>query len=596
MTGKVTISAAPTFTNLTLGTGKKLHNVDIGTCAVPKILLKSGSCVADNTQTVTGSITFTTDKNKPLTLNKTVLAAADSKVNEENFANILSSLVSKTKQVEETFTKKKTFKQAHFNVDPSIKIEITKDVFGLFADLEGAKFYDMSYPSGNNEVIKGQEPLLKPVMPKLVEGMDKVAENSLLLQDQFSHMTPIYTTLDQSLVSKSIPIFTEHNVATKAQFNALPFHIATFYGDTSSGRVGILFHRMSALQGDIKLTGVPEEGENIGKIIGQGSMARDNNGNNLAFGQIVSLRVADGMRYVILLKKDDGTNEVKTYKYDSNAATLVLIESASLLPAPFEYITPLGPPACFASCGPESKVFCLESDKITETKKLNSTNCFQSSSVSVKSRTMLATAAHQSMRTGTIDIYDVTKPADAFHLQTINCHMCSHTALGRYKNQIFIVVLSWTYDFVSVGKWDPTGNEGKGAFKVFQSLKLSKPSDAVFFNHDEFLYLSITTGNGQNTEIKRFMFRGEMAFTEMVEMNLKLVGIQSHSVIAHPLLDNPLVSSTGNVIFNVIYPLLLIVDTQVRDMTSRLFLRTLSSNLPSNKLTWYRSGSWSQPR
>ena len=122
VTGKVTISATPLFTNLTLGTGKKLHNVYIGNCAAPKILLKSGSCVPDNTQTVTGSITFNTDKKKkPLTLTKTVLAAADSKVNGENFANILSSMVSKTKQVEETFTKKKTFKQAHFDVDPNYR-------------------------------------------------------------------------------------------------------------------------------------------------------------------------------------------------------------------------------------------------------------------------------------------------------------------------------------------------------------------------------------------------------------------------------------------------------------------------------------------
>ena len=161
---------------------------------------------------------------------------------------------------------------------------------------------------------------------------------------------------------------------------------------------------------------------------------------------------------------------------------------------------------------------------------------------------MLATASHQSIRTGNIDIFDVTNPsAEVNKLQTINCHMCSHTALGYYKDKIFIVVLSWTYDFVSIGEWDKTSDPP--AFRVLQSLQLSKPSEAIFFNHDDFLYLSVITGSRQDTQIKRFMFRGEMAFTEMEEMNLKLVGIQSHSIISHPLLNSPLVSSTGNVIF-----------------------------------------------
>ena len=119
--------------------------------------------------------------------------------------------------------------------------------------------------------------------------------------------------------------------------------------------------------------------------------------------------------------------------------------------------------------------------------------------------------------------------------------MCSHASLGHYKDQIFIVVLSETFNFVSIGKWDRV----EAQFQVFQSLRLGSPSDAIFFNHEDFLYLSITTGTSKHTEIRRFMYRGAMAFTEEQDMNVKLVGIQSHNIISHPLLETPLVSSTG---------------------------------------------------
>ena len=316
MSGKVTISAAPTFTSLNLGTGKTLHNVDIGTCAAPKILLKSGSCSSDS-QTVAGEITFNSNQDKKdLTLTKTVLRTG-AEVNGDNFADILASFVSKNKAVDETFTKKKIFEQAVMDVDPKIQIEFDSDVFGLLADLEADKYLDMTYTSGGNK--DGI-----PTMPDLAGGIDKIAVNSLRLEDQFSHLTPMYTTLDQSVISKSIPIFTEHNVASEAEFDALPFHIATFYGDTTTGRVSILFHRMSALDGEIELTSVPEEGDNLGTSIAPGLMTRDSRGNNIAFGQIIALRVADEtMRYVILMKNTMGINEINFYKhYGSNLVQL----------------------------------------------------------------------------------------------------------------------------------------------------------------------------------------------------------------------------------------------------------------------------------
>ena len=263
------------------------------------------------------------------------------------------------------------------------------------------------------------------------------------------------------------------------------------------------------------------------------------------------------------MKAASGFNDLRLYAYEGD----ILVEKQNIpgvQGSSYEHISALGSPdeACFVGCGSVSEVLCLKEsgdslslilDSDATQTLTDSANCFHSSSVTIikeppsSSITMLATASHQSTRTGTIDIYDVTVPATLTKLQTINCHMCSHTALGRYKDEIFIVVLSETYDFVSLGKWDPEDRGGR--FKVFQSIKLPKPTDAIFFNHDEFLYLSITTGNRENTEIKRFMFRGSMAFTEMEEMNLRLVGIQSHMIISHPLLQTPLISSTGNVLF-----------------------------------------------
>ena len=159
----------------------------------------------------------------------------------------------------------------------------------------------------------------------------------------------------------------------------------------------------------------------------------------------------------------------------------------------------------------------------------------------------MATISHKTRRTGTIDIFEFKK--DAVHqLQGINCHMCSNVALGHYRNeknqdQVFIAVLSHTHNFVSIGEWN--GDK----FLSLVNIDVTKPSDAIFFNHDGYLYLSVTSGSNPETEIKRFMYRGYMAFTEMEDLNVKLVGIQSHNIISHPLLETPLVSSTGNIVF-----------------------------------------------
>ena len=74
VTGGVIISASPSFSNLTLAMGKTLHGVDIGDCASPNILLKSGSCVAAS-QSITGPIIFNLDDaKKDLSLTKVSLS------------------------------------------------------------------------------------------------------------------------------------------------------------------------------------------------------------------------------------------------------------------------------------------------------------------------------------------------------------------------------------------------------------------------------------------------------------------------------------------------------------------------------------------
>ena len=295
MSSDITFSVAPTFTSMMLATGKKLHDVDIGTCADPKILLKSGSCSPDS-QTVTGAYTFNTNLNKkPLTLTKTVLAN-DGDVNGNDWSTIMDSFVSKTALVAaETFTKKKTFQQAILEVDPSIQVEFSSDVFGLTPASEPARYFDMSFPSGDNEDIEDSVPLQKtPNMPDLSAGITKIADNSLLLEEQFSHLKPIYTTLDRNQVSKSISLFTEF---TEGEFVSLPFHLATLFGDITTNRVGVLFHRMTALEGDIQLESVPGPGSgtNIGAAIPRGYMARDSIGIHEAFGQVLPLKIGFGL-------------------------------------------------------------------------------------------------------------------------------------------------------------------------------------------------------------------------------------------------------------------------------------------------------------
>ena len=50
---------------------------------------------------------------------------------------------------------------------------------------------------------------------------NKVANFSLLRQEQFCHMSAMYTNLDQSLVYKPIPIVTEVYVEIEEEFNEL---------------------------------------------------------------------------------------------------------------------------------------------------------------------------------------------------------------------------------------------------------------------------------------------------------------------------------------------------------------------------------------
>ena len=162
-------------------------------------------------------------------------------------------------------------------------------MFGLSPDNEPTRYFDMSFPSGDNEDIEDSVPLQKtPNMPDLSAGITKIADNSLLLEEQFSHLKPIYTTLDRNQVSKSI---------TKAEFDAVPVHLATLHGDITTHRVGVLFRRMTALEGEIQLESVPGPGSgtNIGAANHRGYMARDSIGIHEAFGQVLPLKIGFGL-------------------------------------------------------------------------------------------------------------------------------------------------------------------------------------------------------------------------------------------------------------------------------------------------------------
>ena len=314
-------------------------------------------------------------------------------------------MVSKTQAVEEEFTKKKIFQQDVFAVDTDIKVEFSGTVFGLPC-AQADRYIDMRYLS-DNEDIPGTDGEKRPILPQLDLGIEKISNNSLLLQDQFSHMTPIHTTLNASRVSKSIPIFSELNIDTKEEFESLPFHIATFFGDTTTGLVVILFHRLSSLRGDIELTAT-----NIS--VEPSAMARDKAGNSIAFGEIIALRKdSTSLVYILLVKNEAGNNEIRTYGWLSGALdqleTFVGVSEYDDS-YQFEHITPLGAAdnTCFVGCGPTSRILCLKPsdsgfsgqlDTDTAVTLSDSTNCFQSSSVTLEDGlSMLATASHQNIR------------------------------------------------------------------------------------------------------------------------------------------------------------------------------------------------------
>merc|ERR1719348_2523282 len=145
------------------------------------------------------------------------------------------------------------------------------------------------------------------------------------------------------------------------------------YGDVTSNRVGVLFHKLTALEGDIELEGVlAQNGKNIGDQIDPGYMARETNGINEAFGQVLPLKVEGAIYYVVLLKEDVlgvVNNVIRFYSYEDNDLVPMILNKEGegdfleLSPTTghdFDHITALGSlnEACFVGCGAASKVVC----------------------------------------------------------------------------------------------------------------------------------------------------------------------------------------------------------------------------------------------
>ena len=554
ITGDVVFSAAPTFVDLTVEA--TINGVDIGTCASPNILLTGGSC-AGAEQTVTGSLAFNTDSApQQLVINKVSLAPGATVQGANSppcpvascaWSDLMAEMIDRNSQSEVVITAKKTFDQPEFNVDMDVDLTFESTVFGLDLHTPYQRVTDMRYPTGDHEDIPDSEDGDKrPVMPDLATSLANIAENSGLLRDQYSHMAPLYTTLNTDLESKTIAIFSELNVDTEEEFDALPFHLVTFIANITSRKVDMMFHRMISLSGEIKVE-VVEDANPFGELPDL-FMSTDWIGKFVVFGDMIALRNGDSgeMFYVFLAATTSDSFARTLWIANGVDGSVTNSEETWTSLEPFKSSSP-----CFIACGPASSLVCIDTDLTLHVEEIGSTeHCFQTSSITLNSTEetslVATTASHKNVRTGSIDVYkffpnpDTTAVLPAHTTkQSITCNLCSYASLGSYGAEVFIAVLSETLNFITVGKW----NEDE-QFEVFQSFTISQPTEATFYNQDGDLYLSVVAAS----EIRMFMYRGAMAFTEEKERVIRLTGITSHNIIAHPLMPSPLISSTGYIL------------------------------------------------
>ena len=535
ITEDVSILPATSFTSLE-GT---INGVDVGECSDPKILT-TNNCGNDGSMILAGSGTFTFNSPESeksvnmvnLNLDEDANVWTDIEEDGKAWTDVMNSMVSSTATGDVTVISKKQFNQDEFAVKTGIEVDISSTVFGL-SSAHVEKTTDMKFSITSLNDDDG------PKMPDLSSALDTIVSNSELMPDQYLYMTPIYTHPSPTSQVKSISVFPPNDF-TEQDWELLPFHIITLVGDFTTLNQDIVFHQVTLDNPDVENVDITFTDSQP-----QGTMKQTDHGDAVVFGDvIVIMNTQDVPIYVMLLKDNQDLTKLSIYEWDSLNTQLAYKVDYDRDWTDLEFVELDSP--CFVGCGLTSSFVCLDENdfSISETEWVEASNCFKASSATTSNgEIFLSMAINEESSQGQVLVYKYSQDDGLFsEVQSVNCYMCSFASLGVYQEELFISLVSTSFSYLYLGKW----NVDQDRFLSTQSLIFERPSEAIFYNHGGNLYLSVLADTNSNSKIHKFKYLGLLGFVEQEDRVIHLVGVNSHCIFSHPLLSSPLISSTGN--------------------------------------------------
>ena len=534
ISGEIEFSATPTFSDLRLEPGVTVNSADIGNCSRPLILTTDNCLESSGDQILQTTITFSNpDNSRNLTVDAVILNSAEAEVNNKTWEEVLQKMISKTAEENVTITDMKTFNQAEFSVDSGVTVNLGSLIFGLSSE-SPERVFDMSYPSGNNIDIPGDNMgARKPVMPELLTALNNIEHNSRSLPQQFLYHTPLKTETAGGRRIKNLDVFTGPGLlpedATTEQWEEMPFHLVTFNADVETEEVSLTFSRLSQLEGDVSMTEL-DPAPSLATPLTYRNMK-----GHLALGDLVALRHQSDWYFLLTTLTENSFIESLIDGVSLNDGTVVTLAKWNDTVMDFETVqnmkqnwndlqpVKLANHNCVVGCGVDSQVLCFSLgtsnstpvEYLAPTQELRDVGeCFKASSVEIEEDgVMLVMASNHNSAAGLVTILKYQEDSGTFSdIQTIPCYYCSFADVGKFEDEIFIVIMSESSDFIYIGRYD----RNQGRFVLFQNLNLARPQEAFFYNRDGSLSLSVLAEIEQRKEIFTFQYQGNSLRMVMV--------------------------------------------------------------------------------
>ena len=528
--GDVEISDTPTFSDMILDPGSTINSASIGSCERPEILT-TDNCGVSSDQIITTKLTFNVPGNdRDLTVAALLFSSSESLLNEKNWEQEVEEMISKTAVENVTITHMKAFYQSEFAVESSVPVRVTSTLFGLSSDSR-EKIHDMTFPSRiipavSVDVDESED--RKPDMPDLVTALSNIQHNSRELPAQFLYFTPLMTETAGDKRVKNIDVFTGRGLLpdnpTIADWEAMPFHMVTFMADVDTESVSLTFSKLSQLDGDIEISPLTSPGSLSTSLTYRGT------GGHLEMGDMVALRHDSWYYLLTTLTSDTFVSESLVDGIPLNNGSVVLLLKWNDEDSQFETVQNMkenwndlnhinfANQNCVVGCGVDSQILCFSSgtSNSNPVQYLDSSQdladlgeCFKASSVEIEDGSskedLLVIASNYNSDAGLVTVLKYQQDSGRFSdIQTIPCYYCSFADVGKYEEEVFIVIMSDSTNFIYIGKYD----ERQEKFVIFQNLDLVKPQEAYFYNRDGNLLLSVLAKVNERREIFTFEYQG----------------------------------------------------------------------------------------